>query len=511
MSNWTSGYVADIGYTFGYYPELSPLRAKLAFLDAGLVFPDVTNACELGFGQGVSVNIHAAASATQWFGTDFNPSQASFANEVLAASGAPCHLSDEGFAEFCRRDDLPEFEFVGLHGIWSWISDENRSVIVDFIRRKLKVGGVLYVSYNTLPGWAQMVPLRHLLTEHAEVMAAPGRGIVSRIDAAIEFSEKLFELNPVFARANPPVLDRLKQIHRQNRHYLAHEYFNRDWEPMHFADMANWLEPARISYACSANFFDHVRAFNLTPEQWAFIQEIPDQNFRETVRDFMVNQQFRRDFWVKGARRMSPLRQLEELSQMRVILLMPASEVSMKAQGPLGDVNMNEDIYRPLIDDLAGNTPLMLGHLFEKGRSRGVTTAQVLQGILIMIGRGDISLVQDSVRTELAMKFTAPLNKDFIERVRGGGDLNYLASPVTGGGIAVSRSEQLFLGAISKGKEKPGELAEEAWASLAALGQRLVKEGKKIEMPDDNLAELRSQAENFVAKKMVLLKELRIC
>lgn len=29
--------------------------------------------------------------------------------------------------------------------------------------------------------------------------------------------------------------------------------------------------------------------------------------FRQTVRDFCVNQQFRRDYWVKGARKLSAL------------------------------------------------------------------------------------------------------------------------------------------------------------------------------------------------------------
>ncbi|MGB4246724.1 MAG: methyltransferase, partial [Pseudohongiellaceae bacterium] len=76
MSEWSAGYVADIGYTFGYYPELNPLRVKLAFLNNGLVCPEFTTACELGFGQGMSANIHAAASVTRWYGTDFNPSQA---------------------------------------------------------------------------------------------------------------------------------------------------------------------------------------------------------------------------------------------------------------------------------------------------------------------------------------------------------------------------------------------------------------------------------------------------
>lgn len=53
MSDWTAGYVADIDYTFGYYPDLNPLRVKLAFLNAGLAAPEMGSACDLGFGQGM--------------------------------------------------------------------------------------------------------------------------------------------------------------------------------------------------------------------------------------------------------------------------------------------------------------------------------------------------------------------------------------------------------------------------------------------------------------------------
>ena len=306
MDDWTSGYVADIGYTFGYYQELNPLRAKMALLYAGLAAPEAGTACELGFGQGLSVNIHAAASPTKWCATDFNPSQAAFAGELAQVSGSGARLFDDAFEEFALRDDLPSFDFIGLHGIWSWISDSNRRVIVDFVRRRLKVGGVLYISYNTLPGWAAFAPMRHLLTEHAEVIGAEGRGIVSRIDDALVFAEELLATNPVFSRANPQVAERLKKLKEQNRHYLAHEYFNRDWHPMHFATMAEWLAPAKLQFACSAHVLDHIDAVNLSTQQQAFLGQIPDAMFRQSVRDFIVNQQFRRDYWIKGARRLSP-------------------------------------------------------------------------------------------------------------------------------------------------------------------------------------------------------------
>jgi len=319
MTDWSGGYVTDITYTYGYYNELNPLRVRLGFLNAGLVPPEVATACELGFGQGMSINLHAAASSVQWFGTDFNPAHAGFAQDLARVAESGAQLFDEAFEQFCRRADLPDFDYIGLHGIWSWISDENRRVIVDFVRRKLKVGGVLYISYNTQPGWAAMVPMRDLLTEHAAVMGADGAGIVSRIDAALNFAERLLAVNPAYARANPQIAERIKKIKEQNRHYLAHEYFNRDWRPMSVAQMGEWLASAKLTWACSAHYLDAIDAIHLTAEQQRLLADIPDPMFRQLVRDFCVNQQFRKDYWVKGARRLTPLEQAEALRAQRVI------------------------------------------------------------------------------------------------------------------------------------------------------------------------------------------------
>jgi len=176
--SWSQGYVADIGYTFGYYHELNPTRAAFTLCMQGFAAPDMKQACELGFGQGLSINLHAAASGVRWFGTDFNPSHAAFARELAEVSGGQAQLSDDSFELFVKRDDLPGFDFIGLHGIWSWVSDKNRRLITDFVSKRLNVGGVLYISYNTLPGWAAFAPIRHLMTEHAEVLGSEGRGIV---------------------------------------------------------------------------------------------------------------------------------------------------------------------------------------------------------------------------------------------------------------------------------------------------------------------------------------------
>ena len=507
MTDWTAGYVADIGYTYGYYNELNPTRLRLAFAQQGLAFPDVGTACELGFGQGLSANLHAAASVVQWHGTDFNPSQAGFAQELAAASGSGAKLYDEAFDEFAQRADLPEFDYIGLHGIWSWISDENRHVIVDFVRRKLKVGGVLYISYNTLPGWATFAPMRHLMTEHAEVLGAEGRGIVSRIDGAMDFAEKLLATNPLFSRANPQVGERLKKMKEHSRHYLAHEYFNRDWHPMHFATMADWLEPAKVQFACSANLLDLIDVVNLTPEQQTFLSEIPDPMFRQTTRDFMVNQQFRKDYWVKGARKLSALEQAEALRQIRVILTTPRADVALKVTGALGEANLTEGVYAPILGLLADHKARSLGEVEALLKDK-VNFAQLSQAVTVLSGAGHLSAVQ--AESAKAAKTAKAINEHLMQKARGSNELTYLASPVTGGGVAVKRFQQLFLLSLQRGKKRPEDWATETWAILAAQNQRLLKEGKTLESREENLAELTAQAQIFSDKHLPILKALQI-
>jgi len=510
IDDWTSGYVADIGYTYGYYNELNPLNTRLACLNGGVTPPKIVNACELGFGQGVSVNVHAAASAVQWWGTDFNPAQAGFAQELAAGSGNRASLFDASFEEFCARPDLPEMDYVGLHGIWSWVSDENRKVIVDFLRRKLKVGGVLYVGYNSLPGWAAMVPIRDLFVEHADVMGAPGEGRVARIDAALTFTEKLLAVNPAFARANPGVADRVKRARETDRSYLAHEYFNRDWEPMPFSRMSQWLNPAKLSYAGSGYFLEAMDALNLTPEQQAFLAGIPDAGFRQNVRDLCLNRAFRKDYWVKGARSLTPAERLEGLRRLHFVLAVPAADVTYKAAGLQGELGLNEATYRPLVELLAEHRPKSLGELESALAPRRISLSQLVQAMMVLVGKGSVYAAQEPSITDQFKATTTRLNRELLRACALGKDIAVLASPVTGGGIPVSNLHQLFLASAGSGKTEPDDWARDAWAILEAKGHHVVKDGKALQTPEENLAELLVSARELQAKRLPMLKALGI-
>lgn len=510
MNDWSAGYITGTDYTFGHYPELNPRRARLAFLFNGLAPPRAASACELGFGQGVSINLHAAASCVQWHGTDINSAQVAGARDMAEAAGSEVRLSDESFADFAGRTDLPGFDFIGLHGIWSWVSDENRRVLVDFIARQLKPGGVLYISYNTAPGWAAFGPMRHLMAEHARTLGAAGDDVMARSDQAIRFAERLLDTNPLYLRANPGVAERMKGLREQSRRYLTHEYFNQHWDPMPFSEIADWLAPARLDFACSANLLGSMDALQLTSEQQQLLSELPDPVFRETVRDVLLNQQFRRDYWVRGARRLNGLQRAEALRAERVVLVTHRPDVELTAKVAQGEATMEPAVYNPLLDALADHAPRTLGELEQEVRDAGVTFAQLVQAVVVLSALGHLHAVQDETARQLAAESTEALNRHLLARARTGDDIAYLASPVTGGGIRVSHFHQLFLLARSEGHNTPEEQARRAWTLLAARQQRLVKDGQDLHAEDDNIRELTRQAEAFAEQRLPVLRVLGV-
>jgi hypothetical protein len=513
-ASWTSGYVSELDYTHGYYREMTPLHLELAMLSKlqahGVKRP--LRYLELGFGQGLSLNIHAAASGGEFWGTDFNPAQAANARELAAASGANVKVLDASFAELAARDDLPEFDIIALHGIWSWISDENRRVIADIARRKLAVGGLFYVSYNTTPGWSAAIPLRHLMSLHLEMASGEAQGLSARIDQSLAFAESVVNSNAVYFRANPNVAEKLKALKGQNRNYLAHEFFNADWHPMPFSAAAEYLESAKLSFGASANLASHIDALHLPLQQQQLLASIAHPVLRESVRDYCENQQFRRDIFVKGPRTITVQRQHEMLRDQRFVLTALPDSVSLTIKGQVGEVTLQADVYRPIITALAdrGHAAKTMVELAAHPALASVSAAQVAQGVLVLAGLGHVSPAQDELRAAAQAPATRALNAHITEKAVHSADLNFLASPVTGGGVPIGRLQQLFLRSFHRGKKMPQEWALDVWPILESQGQRLIKDGKTLQTATENVSELTNNAQEFANNRMPLLKALGV-
>jgi SAM-dependent methyltransferase len=507
MNDWREGYIDEIAYTYGYCDELNPLRLKLALLNAGLAFPTVQTACELGFGYGVSVNIHAAGSATQWYGTDFNSSHADFARELATSAESQAFLFAERFSEFCARDDLPDFDFIGMHGIWSWISEENRALIVDFLSRKLKPGGVLYLSYNTQPGWTAMLPVRELMNQHFQADTdCPGDlGMHERIEAAVRFAQNVFATQPGYAVVNPYLAERLDALAGESPGYLAHEYFNRDWKLTSFSHVASSLGSVGLAYAGSAHYREHRDELNLTSPQRALLGSIANTNLKETVRDFCTSQSFRRDYWVKEPRQLGDEERQAALRAHLVVLALPKASVALKVRGTLGEVALPEALYGPILDALSSHRPETLRHVENSVREHGMSLDQVAERVMLLISMGVLLNAQDDTQIEAARRSADKLNAAICERARHHGELQFLVSPVSCSGIRMPRVAQLFLLARMNGLYEPAELA--GFASKA-LGSSSQTHGDLTNGPDS--PGLLAQATRFALAQLPILQKLGI-
>ena len=509
---WNQGYFTDVGYTYGYYRDINPTYQRFCLLLRGFAPPEPTGLpahCELGFGQGVSINHHASATPGLFIGADFNPAQAAHANALAQASGSGARLYDDSFEQLLARPDLPPFDSISLHGIWTWVSRDNHKIITEFARRHLKPGGVFYISYNCFPGWAPNYPLRQLFALHDRFGPTP-HGAVQRIESALKFSQDLLAAQPNYAKLVPSLGDKLESIMGQNRHYLAHEYFNREWNCMYFTDVVDALTPAKLDWACTAAPLDVLDGVNLSSEGQAFLATIEHPIMREQVRDYFVNQQFRKDLFLRGARRLSATEQYMRLQEIRFTLLKPVAEIPTRVKGATLEATLQPSIYGPLAEQLAARnyTPKSLRELMASLPAQPY--AQLLQALAVLVGMGAAAPCQSEDTARQVQKRCLALNTHLCERAQFNADVDTLASPVLGGGHPVGRIQQLFIHARLQGKKTPQEWAKQAWQVLHMQGHRLLKEGKTLETPEENLAELNKEATEFAEKRLPLLKALQI-
>jgi SAM-dependent methyltransferase len=510
--SWSNGYFTDLNYTHGYYSEMNPAALRLACLCNGVEaqLPEAPTYLELGFGQGVSINMHAAASEGTFWGSDFNPAQTVEARKFAMASGADVHLYDDSFQEFADREDLPDFDIIALHGVWSWISRENRKVIADIVRRKLRPGGIVYISYNCLPGWAPVIPIRQLMSLYQQNGGGRMSKPVDTIDAALAVVEEIANAGSLYFRENPFASHHLKEMAKQGRNYIAHEYLNADWHLEHFSDMVASLDEAKVSYVGSARLLDGIDAFHIADDGVKLLSQIGHPVMRETVRDFLVNRRFRTDIFIKGPRSLSAQEHRDAWHAQSFILSTSMIDIPKKLPCGRGEVELPADKYDPIIEVMAENNyrPKTVEELIVHEKLRLMKPQDIVDMLTVLTGAGFVAPAQRP--SEMIRRQCRSLNSYILRRARVNADMRYMVSPVTGGGIALPHMAQLFVIASLKGKNTPEALAEEVWTFLDSAGERLMRDGRRLEAKDDNLRIISASAVRFLEYDRPLMQALEI-
>lgn len=508
MSGWTEGYVGGIDYIRAVYRDWSPALLCFALTLSGWRPPEALRRgrftmAEPGCGHGLTSALLAGAHpAARFEAMDFNPSHIAGVRRLAADAGLTnAEFLEESFAEYARRDG-PMLDVVALHGVWSWVSAENRKILLEVLRRRLAPGGVVFVSYNALPGTLAHMPLRRLLVERC----AEGDGpLPDRIARAVEFAARMAAQGGGWFANTEGVVERIEQLRHKSPNYIAHEYLNGDWTAFYHADVARELAGAKLEFAGAAVPMEQLDDLTLSPAQQALASEARDPAQAETLRDVMTNRSFRRDLFVKGGERLGPAERRALLGATRFTLLVATDDLPEVASTPVGRLPFPRALYHPLAEALAEG-PQGLNALLARPALAARGEEAVLRALVLLTSLSLAAPVMPDDGFAERKTSSDRFNAAVLERHRFGDTPGQLASPLLGAGVPVSRIEALFLLAARQGEEP----AAFAWRHLSADGIVLGRDGERCEGDDANRAELARRHAVFAQRRLLLLQGLGV-
>jgi hypothetical protein len=424
----------------------------------------------------------------RFYGVDFNPAHVMRARAMAAAAA----LSNVEFLERSFEDlsdePLPEFDFITLHGVYSWISPELRQSIVRFIARRLKPGGIVYVGYNAMPGSTSGLAVQRLL--HDLGVQARGQSD-QKVLWAMSILEKLKATEAVSFAGNE-VVDRIIELRDRGRHrgrfrYLAHEYLNDHWHPMYHADVAREMSAAKLTYVGSADLLSNFQQFTLTPSQRELIGGLDDRTLKETVRDMCCPVRFRQDVFIRGARPSSAARQEALLRRIRLALTIPRANFLMQLKVPAGDADLQPS-YATIADALATG-PRIVDELLDLPELRGKSGTLAAEFVGVLVGTAQAMPMRDPADIDPAPadRLNRVLTEDLEEAAPT--DVKSFAVASLGSGVTMSCPQALVLRNLLTGRPTDyDELSRELLGKTRSHGQRVLKDGEPVESEAEALA-----------------------
>lgn len=467
-----NGYVLSETYDAKFFNKMSPLNFRTKCILSGYRPPKIQTACELGFGFGNSINIFAATTDIEWWGTDFNQSQAYFAQNLSHNVQNGAKLFADSFEKFLSRD-LPQFDYITLHGIYSWVDADIRRQILDIIDKHLAPGGGLYISYNAKPGQNNLQSLRDFLKVQQKYVTPHSK---LPTESAVESFEVLEHLNQIGARfvKNNEALQGFINEFKDNPHYVVHEFLNSAWDSFSVLDIAEDLRDSQLSFLSRADVNPYLDEIIFPSEQFQFINDASNPLLKEFYKDHITNSGFRSDFWIRGGIKMTPIEQYYYLLDLTIISVERPENLSFRTKIWGQSIDLNQEIYEPIFNYLKDQKPKAVKDLVAECNIQQEHLLAILSTLLQV---NYIKLYEEP--SELAQARADRMNDYLLNNINNS-KLDFLVSSLSQDGILSNSLTRLFIYFMKQGIVDVDGLAEAVKNWLDNKGQNITSEGKVL-------------------------------
>jgi len=355
-------YVTDVPYLRQFCRELSPTLLHAAAALAGFRTSGAAtfDYLELGSGLGDTLcTLAAAYPRARFIGVDINREHIAFARAMADRGSLDNVRLVEGDLEaLARGDALPELDFVCAHGLLSWISPEKRRAAIALAASRHKTGGLLYVSYNAMPGWAAVQPLRRLLHD----LAGPEGSVTERAQRALQAANVLRDRGAKYFADNPAAGEMLETMARVGPAYVVHEYFHDHWYPMHFADVAGEMAAAGLGFCAELPLYRNLASLALPTEMRALVEAAGNRTAAGTLKDYAANTFFRGDLYVKSVAEPDPAATIEYLDSACFGTTVTAERIRREVKFPHASLLLHGEPFDTILG-LAVDAPVTMDAL----------------------------------------------------------------------------------------------------------------------------------------------------
>ena len=508
-----AGYVTDVAYVPGFYPQMSPVAMRYVAALNGIIPPQTADGfrfLELGCGLGRCLTTLAAAHPRgEFVGVDLNPDHtAAVARDIAAGELGNARVITADFGHL--PDDLGVFDFIALHGVYSWVAPSVRDEILATARARLAPGGLLLVSYNAMPGWAHLQPIRGILRQYAALRTGDSG---QRVRDALAYVVFMRDKHAKYFEDNPRAAAYVDALVQQDPRYLVHEYMNEHWTSFYFAEVAGAFGQEGLSFVGSLPVFTNFWDLCVRPEFQELFRTTTNRLVTEAHKDFCANTAFRWDIYSKSPRMLKDvndrLREVDDL-HFRVT----RAGITLPYQANLGVVTstVQGPLYQALLELLTGRS-LRLSEIVAAETLRGTLPADIVRAVDAGVAMGlfDITAGQmGEAPATLSARVTIahPFNKAVLAADSLGGRSLALASTLSGTGHSLGDLDAAILHElVERGRDG---LASRIAARLEASGRTLQQNGQPVSDASQRSRLVEEACQSFIDTSLPELVRLGI-
>lgn len=181
-------------------------------------------------------------------GIDLSSVQIKHGNELIESMGLTnVTLLEKDIMDI--DDDFGTFDYIIVHGIWSWVPDMVKDKILSICNRNLSDRGIAYVSYNTYPGWKRLEQMRDIMlysekqckSHSLQERTAYTKNVLKLIGETMKMDQRS-------QKQSGYKIDNINRVLEANDYYVGHEYLETFNDPVYVSEFIERAEQQGCVY-----------------------------------------------------------------------------------------------------------------------------------------------------------------------------------------------------------------------------------------------------------------------